>query len=82
MSDLCLSSCFDNLSLLSSYLDLSSFLASCFNSALDAFNGGTSTEPQWFVERDVIALVAVKTSKMLGSVSEGAVDEECMAEAK
>ena len=24
----------------------------------------------------------VKTSKMLGSVSEGAVDEECMAEAK
>ena len=25
---------------------------------------------------------ALKTSKMLGSVSEGAVDEECMAEAK
>ena len=24
----------------------------------------------------------MKTSKMLGSVSEGAVDEECMAEAK
>ena len=25
---------------------------------------------------------ALKTSKMLGSVSEGAVDEECVAEAK
>ena len=26
--------------------------------------------------------ITVKTSKLLGSVSEGAVDEECMAEAK
>ena len=28
------------------------------------------------------SVTALKTSKMLGSVSEGAVDEECMAEAK
>ena len=57
-SDLCLSSCFD-LSLLSSYLNLSSFLRSRFNSALDVFDGGTSTEPRWFVEHDVVAEVAV-----------------------
>ena len=29
-----------------------------------------------------MSLLTVKTSKMLGSVSEGAVDEECVAEAK
>ena len=58
-SDLCLSSCFDDLSLLSSYLDLSSFLGSRFNSALDVFDGGTSSEPRWFVECDVVAVVAV-----------------------
>ena len=48
-----------DLSLLSSDLDLSSFLGSRFNSALDVFNGGTSTEPRWFVEHDVVAEVAV-----------------------
>ena len=58
-SDLCLSSCFDDLSLLSSYLNLSSFLGSRFNSALDVFDEGRSTEPRWFVERDVVDVLAV-----------------------
>ena len=31
---------------------------------------------------DSTVVGTVKTSKMLGSVSEGAVDEECVAEAK
>ena len=40
--------------------------------------------PRCHVSRvaDLVPVLALKTSKMLGSVSEGAVDEECMAEAK
>ena len=56
---------------------------------------GLATAPDWELpeEDEVLAplatlgatrvgSLALKTSKMLGSVSEGAVDEECMAEAK